>query len=221
MGEPRDLTVPNVLFLKVHTNGLYRPELPREDEGQPWVLECAAALCNASGVTTNQFCHLIKPEGHRIKDGAAEKHGLSDWALAQVGVPLPRVIGALSDMLRTAVIEHMRVVTYSDFDPRVITAAFSRVAVGLGRPPEHFDRFWSARPLTEFIVLQHPFCQLACKLESEIEGADYRWPTLEEAVAGVLGHELPALPRDAWTDICAIRDLYFHFLRNGQIEAAA
>lgn len=220
MTQMRDLTVPTVLLLKCHTSGLYRTDLDREDEGQPFLMEVAAALCNEAGVVTNHMAHLIKPEGRRAKDGAVAKHGLSDWALAQVGIPLPRVMGALGDMLKTSVMEGMKVVTFNDFDPKVVTAAFSRVAVGLNKTPGYFDRLWYARPLTEFIALQHPYCQLSCHLESEVEGADYRWPTLEEAASIVLKRELEPM-RDAWTDLMVLKDLYFHFLAAGHFEKAA
>lgn len=211
----RDLSVPKLLFLDLETSGLYREDLPLTDEAQPWCCSVAAMLCNEAGVTTNVFMHTVKPEGRKSKPKALAAHGLSDWALAQVGIPEPRVLGALSDMLRTTPPDAMRVVSYGDMDPMVITSLFARFAVKQNKDPALYSRLWASRRRTEFVNLMDPYATQACRIESE---RGYKWPTLHEATEIVLGRKPQEGYRDALEDVGMIRDLYFAFAGQGLIE---
>lgn len=215
----RDLTVPKLLFLKVSTSGLYREDLPLTDEGQPWCCEIAAMLCNDAGARTQAFACLIKADGRKSKTAATEVHGLSDWALAQVGVPESRVIGLLGDMLKTAPPDAMKVITWGDMDPMIISSLFARFAVRQGKDASAYSRLWAARARTEYINLMDPWATNAC----QIPGADggYKWPTLDEAAATILGRDPVDGHRDAWRDLETSRDLYFALVDLGVVEREA
>lgn len=215
----RDLTVPKNLFLKVSTSGLYREDLPLTDEGQPWCCEIAAMLCNDAGVATNRFAHLIKADGRKSKTAATEVHGISDWALSQVGVPESRVIGLLGDMLKTAPPDAMKVITWSEMDPMIISSLFARFAVKQGKDASAYSRLWAARARTERVNLMDPWATNACQIAGAEGG--YKWPTLDEAAQIILGREPVEGHRDAWRDLETLRDLYFSLVGRGIVEREA
>lgn len=222
MAEKRDLTVPELLFLNCQSSGLIREDLPLDDVGQPWPMQVSAVLCNSTGSITNLFSHLVKAEGRTAKDAAVAIHGISPWASTQVGVPEPRVLGVLGDMLKTVSAYGMKVVTFSSFDQRVISSAFARFAASQGKPGA-YARLWEARTGVEFITLQAPWLTQVCKLPSEFEGGEYRWPSMNEAAMAVLGH--PARPdeevRDSFREVMTLKDLFFALKAKGMFAEAA
>jgi len=217
----RDFSIPSILFLDLETSGLYLDKRSAFDPAQPWAMACAAMLCNEAGIITNAFTHIIKADGRTTKENALKVHGITAQATARIGVPEPRVLGMLADMLKTAPVQGMRVVTYGDFDARIIGSLFSRFGESQGKPTA-YDRLWTARPGTQFIDLLKPWCQQACKLPSGFETSEFKWPTLDESAEIILGRPPRTGAHDAWEDMLILRDLYFHFQRAGifQREAA-
>lgn len=222
MTEARDLSVPSVLLLNVETSGLYRDDLTPFDPGQPWAMSVAAMLCNEGGVVTQMMSHIIKADGRTAKENAVKVHGIPARITAQIGVPEPRVLGMLADMLKTAIPTAMKVVTYGDLDRRIITSLFSRFGESQGKP-NGYDRLWAARPGTEFVNLMTPWCQQACKLKSEFESGEYRWPTLDEAAQTLLGRAPREGFHDSFQDLLILKDLYLELALRGLFnrEAAA
>ncbi|AMX93752.1 MULTISPECIES: hypothetical protein [Mesorhizobium] len=221
MTEPRNLSAPEILFLKLETSGLYRKDISIDDSAQPWCPEIAAALCNRSGLITNHFAHMVKSDGRTIKENAEKVHGISARASSQVGIPEPRVLGALSDMLKTAPLDsHIKVVTFGDMDRMVVASLFARFALASGKKSDAYDRLWLNRPLIEFIDLQKPYAQQLCKLPSEFEGGlgDFKWPSLDEAGSIILGQPAHEGLRDAWSDLVTMKALYFRFAEMGLFE---
>lgn len=221
MTEERDLSVPQLVFLKVETSGLYRNDLSREDPGQPFAMEIAGMLCNRAGAITNCFSHIIRPEGRVTQANALKIHGISDRVASQVGIAESRVIGVLSDLLRTPIVTGLKVVSYTEFDPNIISSLFARFAVAQGKGANVYDRLWAKRPLIEFVSLQTPWCTQACKLEMDGTTEDYRRPSLYEAAEIILGKTEHPKHHDAMTGMLYVRDLYFHFDRQGYFEVAA
>lgn len=221
MAETRDLTIPNLLFLKVHSSGLYREDLSPTDASQPWAMQVAAMLCNEAGSVSNSFSHIVKADGRTAKENAVRVHGISAWATTQVGVPEARILGLLADLLKTTPVSAMKVITYGDFDRRIVSSLYQRFGEKERGNPMAFAKLWESRPGTEFINLMAPWCQVTCKLPSEIEGGDYRWPTLEEAAEIILGRPPREGFRDAYEDLCVQRDLYFELARRGFFTAEA
>ncbi|RWD00131.1 MAG: hypothetical protein EOS58_30590 [Mesorhizobium sp.] len=220
MPETRNVSNPNILLLKLSTSGLYRKDLSIDDQGQPWCPEVAAALCNSDGVVTQQFAHIVKSDGRTVKDNALAVHGVTARVSSQVGIPEPRVLGCLSDILKTAPLDsYTRVVTFGDMDRMVVASLFARFALASGKKSDAYDRLWLTRPLIEFVDLQKPYAQQLCKLPSEFEGGgDYKWPSLDEAGSIILGQPAHEGLRDAWSDLVTMKNLYFHFSASGLFE---
>lgn len=225
MTESRDTSTPDILLLKLHTSGLYRKDISIDDSAQPWCPEIAAALCNRSGAMLNAFTHVIKSDGRTIKENAEKVHGITARASSQIGIPEPRVLGALSDMLKTAPLDsHMKVVTFGDMDRMVVASLFARFALASGKKSDAYDRLWLNRPLIEFVDLQKPYAQQLCKLPSEFEGGgfgDYKWPSLDEAGSIILGQPATEGLRDAWSDLMTMKALFFRFAEMGLFERDA
>jgi hypothetical protein len=210
----RDLTVPNLLFIEAASSGLLREDLPLSDAAQPWPMQVSAMLCNESGAMTSVFSHIVKADGRTAKENAVKVHGISAWATTQIGVPEPRVLGLLGDLLKTVPMTAMKVVSYTDFEPRLISGAFARFGESQGKPGS-YARLWERRVGTEFIILQRPWCQEICKLPSNVEGGDYRWPSLDEAAQIILGRPPREGFHDAFTDMLLLRDIYFALQARG------
>lgn len=214
MTEARDLSVPTVLFIDCESSGLIREDLPLNDAGQPWPMQVGAMLCNEAGVALNHFSLLIKAEGRTAKENAVKVHGISAWVTAQIGVPEPRVLGLLGDLLKTIPKTSMKVVSYGNFDHRLISSAMARFAESQNRPGS-FHRLWEGRPGTEFIDLQKPWCQQLCKIKTDFESNEFKWPTLDEAASIILGRAPREGHHDAFGDLLLLKDLYFEIQRRG------
>lgn len=216
MADVRDLAPPRILILDVETSGLYRKDLSIDDPAQPWIMEAGAALCTESGTMTNFFKFIVKADGRKAKEKAVEVHGITDRATALVGIPEARLLGVLTDFLKTAPLDvALKVVTFGDFDMKVIASVLARFAVSQNKPSNTYDRLWLARPLTEFVDLQKPYCQLACKLPSEFDGEDYKWPSLDEACEIMLGQPPREGFHDAFEDMLRLKALYFECAKRG------
>lgn len=223
MPDARDLSVPNLLFLKVSTSGLYRDDLSPTDAAQPWVMHGALMLCNEAGATINMCSHLIKSDGRAAKENAVKVHGISAWATTQVGIPESRFLGILADLLKTIPVHAMKVVTFGEFDRRIISSLYQRFGEKERGNPMAFSKLWESRAGTEFVNLQAPWVQQACGLPSEIPG-ELKWPTLDEAAQIILGASPREGFRDAYEDLCVIREIYFSLAARGffgKTESAA
>lgn len=216
----RDFTAPSIMLMDVETSGFLRKDLTLDDPAQPWALQIAACLCNRSGVITNMFSHIIKAENRRTTSGAFKTHGISHAVTARIGVPEPRVLGTLLDMLKTAPLdEPLKLVTYGDFDIPVISSLLARFAVSQGKPSTSYDRVWHSRPMVEHVNLMVPFCQDVCQIPNTSDfGQDFKWPSLDEAAEMILGRPPREGHHDAWTDMLLLKDLYFHFQNLGVFD---
>lgn len=213
--QPRDFAVPDILLLDVETSGLPIDALPYDDDGQPWAPQMAAALCTPNGTMINFFSNIIKAEGREIKQGALAVHGITKSATSQVGTQEQRNLGMLLDYL--AVAGPLKVVTFTKFDGKILTSLFARFAGKQGKAHNAYARRWAEKTHVEFIDLQKPYCQQACKIETDFDDGSFKWPTLEEAADILLG--LP--PRDgfhdAFEDLLTLRALYFYALASGAL----
>src|SRR5690606_38881990 len=152
----REVSAPKLLFLKLHSTGLYRETLSQWDEGQPVPVEIAHMLCDEQGNAINVNCNIVKSEGRIPQEGAIAVHGITNQMAAQWGLPEPRLIGLLADALKTLPYKHMKVVSYHEFDHRIVSASLSRMGRSMA-PQRDFSRLWELRPQTEFIFLQEPW----------------------------------------------------------------
>lgn len=209
------LLPPTILLLDVETSGLMRKDLSFDDPGQPWIMRVGAALCNTDGVILNHCSHLIKAEGRTVQEGANKVHGLTQRANSQMGLPEPRVLGVLTDMLRTAPFdEPLNIVTYGDFDFMVLASLFARFATSQRKPANTYDHLLLTRPHRTYWNLMTPVAQFHCALPSVFEdGGDPKYPSLDEACEMMLG--MPPRPgqHDPWEDLLRTKALYFECRR--------
>lgn len=216
-----NLAAPSALLLDTKTSGLYLENLKMDDPQQPWVPSLAAALITKAGTFVSHMSFLIKAEGRKIKANAFNEHGITDVACSQYGVPEPRVLGLLTDLLKTAPMSALRVVTYGDLDPKILGSLLARFAISQNKPSTTFDRLWLARPGIELIDIMKPYAQQVCKLPPTVEGLDYKWPSLSEAAEIVLARPPRPGLSDAWDDLLTLRDLYVTFDRRGFFNRGA
>lgn len=210
---------PNVLLIDAETSGLWRKNLSYDDPQQPWIVSCAFALCEPCGNFVNFGKFLIKPEGRAIQTGAENVHGITTREASQFGIPEPRFLGVMGDLLKTMPMDgYIRVISYGEFDKKVLGSLFARFAVSQGKVSSAYDRLWTARPFVEFIDLMQPWCQMLCKLPSGFDDGSYKWPTLDEAAAEILGKEPRVGTHNAWEDMLILRDLYLRFRELGHFK---
>ncbi|MCW5720750.1 MAG: hypothetical protein KIS86_06370 [Devosia sp.] len=220
--EGRGLKPPQVLLVKCHSSGLYNDSLPISHDGQPVLVELAHMLIDENGRSGNINSNIVKSEGRVTQAEASRVHGLTNWEISQVGAKQARIVGLLTDLLRTLPYKHMKVVSYTAFDAKVIGAALARLGDQMS-PKKDFSNLWLARPLTEFIDLQDPWARLECKLVDPEGG--YRRPSLIEAERHILGRDRTQGPwRDlpmALVDVLCLRDLYLKFAKDGVLHEEA
>lgn len=222
MAESRKLSPPAVLFLDVETSGLWIKTLSIDDPQQPWCPSIAACLCTAEGEIVQHFSLIVKPEGRTIKDGALKVHGITTRTASQLGVPEARVLGLLGDMLKTAPLDsYLRVATFGDFDPRVISSLFARFAISQNKPSSAYDRLFLRRPLIEFVNIMSPYAEQVCKIPSEQVPGTFKFPSLDEARQLILGKQPREGHQSAWEDMLDTRDIYLELRKRGLIREIA
>lgn len=210
---------PSLLFIDAESSGLWKKALPYDDSQQPWIVSCAFALCDSEGGFANFGKFLIKPEGRTIQKGAEDVHGITAREASQFGIPEARFLGIVGDLLKTMPLEsYIRVISYGDFDPKILGSLFQRFATSQGKPPNSYDRLWKNRPLVEFVDIMQPYAQQLCKIPSGFEDGSYKWPSLDEAAEIILGREPRQGRHDAWQDMLILRDLYLHCRSQGMFR---
>jgi hypothetical protein len=217
------IAIPNIIFIDLKTSGLYLRGESIDSTQQPWAPYIAAMQCNDTGQVINHFSAYIKPDSRLVKGGALEKHGIDHKACGRLGIPEARALGLLSDMLKVGPFEsHMKIVTYGEMDKMVIASLFARFAISLNKPSSAFDRLWLTRPMTTFVDLQKPYAQQICKLPSDADHNEYRWPRFDEACEIILGRT-PGDRRDSLEDLLLLKEMYFNLDRRGffpEVQAA-
>jgi hypothetical protein len=213
---------PNILLIDAETSGLWKKALSYDDPQQPWIVSCAFALCTHDGEFINHGKFLIKPEGRTIQSGAENVHGITAREASQFGIPEARFLGVMGDLLKTMPMEsYIRVISFGEFDSKVLGSLFARFAISQNKPSSAFDRLWLRRPYVEFIDLMTPWCQQLCKLPSTFDGGDYKWPSLDEAASIILGREPREGSHDSWQDMLILRDLYLRLRELGHFAEPA
>lgn len=213
------LKPPNVLFMDIETSSLWNRTLTIEDPQQPWAVSLAFALCSDDGEFQNFGRFLIKPEGRSIQTKAGDVHGITTREASQFGVPEARILGLLSDCLKTMPMDsYIRVVSFGDFDACVISSLFARFATSQGKPSNTYDRLWRHRPLVEFVNLMTPYAEQICKIPSKEVPGSLKWPSLDEAAEIILGREPRVGKHDSWQDMLILRDLYIRIREMGMLK---
>lgn len=202
------------LFLKLETSGLYRSELAPESNAQPWAISVAAEYADETGNRYGAFDFLIKPSNRPVKPGAFEAHGIDPKLCERIGIAEAPVLALLADIAGKC----RAVITYGDLDNRVIDSLLYKLSEQMGKPRETFVKKWRRTGLT-FIDIQKPACQMECKLPSDKDDEEFRWPTLIESYTKVFGDT--ESPKNAWDKLVMISDLFFHLRDRGHFQEVA
>ncbi|GHB33799.1 hypothetical protein GCM10007094_23340 [Pseudovibrio japonicus] len=208
-----------LLFLDLVTSGLLRDELPLGHSSQPWAIKIAAELADAEGNRVTAIDVLIKAERRPIKPQAKELHGIEERRCEQLGVRQNPVLALLSDMAGKA----LRVVTYGDFDRRIITSQLTSLEEQTRAKKGAFVGRWE-RPGLEFLNIQDPVCTRECGLlrnPEDSEDDQLRWPSMNEACKQLLAEPIEIDKADAWSGLGATKALFFELLNRGHFENAA
>jgi len=151
------------LVLDSETTGLpVSYDAPSSDvHSWPRAVQIAWEAFDAHGRRTDAQCHIVRPQGFTIPEEAVEIHGISTSIAMRAGVPVTKVLRALSAVLRNASV----VVAHNlKFDAGVLGAEYHR----LGKRPQ-FDRkiqVCTMEAATEYCALPGPY--------------GFKWPTLSE-----------------------------------------
>lgn len=190
MAEKRTYGPVKTMIVRCHSTSLYRDDLNAWDEAQPFACELGYLLTDENGAVPDVVSNIIRTEGRISQSQATAIHGLSAQQCDQFGASEMKAIGLMTDLLKVPTYRHMKVVTYTEHDQRVITAMISRIGKRVGK---NFANLWETRPQTEFITLQDPFARTMCRLPADEGG--YRRPTLREAEKLVPHFDRAALER--------------------------
>lgn len=202
------------LVTGISTSGLINRALPLDDASQPWPVSVAAALYDDAGEKHQHINLRVRAAGRLISPGATEAHGISSRDAERCGVIEAVALAAMVGL-----------------------AADAEAVVGFGMPHIR-DVVVSAllrakpepRPTTRWLRpgLQHidliPPAAAACKLPSEHESGQYRWPRMEDACRLLLGtgeaeaRRINSLGDDAWSDMERAAAVFFQLKSENMIE---
>jgi DNA polymerase III epsilon subunit-like protein len=166
-------------------------------------VQLGAQLFDLRGIKRAHLTALIKPSGWEMEPEAEAVHGISTQDCHRYGISLPEALVPLRGLVQASgriVAHHM------NFDRRVIGAAIHR-AGGEGV-------WWHRAGAKMFCTMEASTPVL--KLPGQFGGD--KFPSLEEAVAGLCpGQELP-VKHDADSDIAACHAVYRALVAGGYVQ---
>lgn len=191
-----------LLFCKIATADKMRDGEP------PMIVSLAAELTDAAGAPLDFFHTRVRIGNGSVKPEAQEVHGISSRMAARDGVSVITALGMLCGLVAQAKYLIGHAIT---FDRDVAVGALQR----LDKDPSKLVR--PGLQLIDTMTAATP----VCRLPSERNDGQYRWPTLDAACEAIL-HELPVSGyRNAWTDMGKIKRLYFALRELQVLESAA
>lgn len=199
-----------LLCIDLETSGLIRKDLPLGDPAQPWAIRLAALHMDMQGRRLNAIDVTIKPDGRKVKADAAAVHGVDTAVAERIGVQEAPILHFLAQVAGKA----HTVITFGDFDATVIESLFIGLENRLNKPPGTFRNRW-VRPGLQFVDIQKPACQMACRLPPPFENADYAWPSLDAASEIILGEKPREGVHDPWDDLGRTVRLYLALKERG------
>lgn len=202
-----------ILFVHLATSDLMKRGLPLTDPAQPWVCGLAAALATPAGETVSYLSTLVQPDaGMQIRPEATARHGIETREAAKTGIGGILALGILCQFARKAdvVVGHA-----IDFEKAVVESVLMRAGKD--------TRLWT-RPGLRFIdtmAAATPFCRI--EATPPREDGQFKWPSLSEACASLLGDEPAAGPVTPQAALVSVIRLFKHLSDRGafaDLEAA-
>lgn len=175
------------------------------DSQYPWPVHIGAALFDEAGHDLALFSSGIRADGRAITSEAAKVHGITTQQAGRSGVP---EIVALSAVCHLASQARYLIGFNIEFDRDVLVAAILR---------HNQDPRRLLRPGLLIIDVMKPAAAF-CKLASE--SGSYRWPSLDEACALLIGEPARTGHHSAWDDLQRTKRLYLWLRDRGAFETA-
>ncbi|MBO6755699.1 MAG: hypothetical protein JJ902_05200 [Roseibium sp.] len=201
------------LFLKIDTSGLLRNDLPLSSDQQPWAVRIAFEHTDRDGKRINAIDVLVKADGRSIKPGALDVHGVSLRESEQLGLKEAATLHMLADAAGKSDLA----ISYAEFDTQVIDSLLIRLAAALKKDPETYRRRWR-RPGLTFLTIQDPVAKIECALSSEVDGEEWRRPTLAEACDILLPAGAQVSGSTTWTNLERTARLFFTLRDKGHFQ---
>lgn len=156
------------LVFDTETSGLWRDDLPLEDDAQPHLLQLSAALVDDDWNIRGEITSLVRPTGWSIEPEASEVHGITEMDATRFGIPDWLLLGAFRSM-----VDQARVVVAQnlEWERKLILSAVLRT----GNAPDFWTRI---PPERRFCTMEQSAPVLG--LEGKIPGVP-KFPTLAEA----------------------------------------
>jgi len=161
-----------ILAINTETSGLIPKDAEIGSSQFPWPVSVAALLFDFDGRDHAVVHTRIRADGRTIGSEAQSVHGISSREAGRSGVP---EVVAMSMVCHLA--GQARILTGFGvgFDRSIVESAIVR----LGQDPKRLVR--TGLQVVDLLVPSTPFC----KRQREAPDGGYRWPILDEAMAGI------------------------------------
>jgi len=189
-----------ILLIDTETSGLFNYRDRADAEGQPRMIQLAAALIDDAEPSSNEFCDIpIRPDGWQMDDALAEKlgHSMTNAWLLEHGRPVSEAIEKY-EAFHTAcdLIAGFNI----PFDQKMMRAELRRA----GRPDRYAEK-------PEFCIMRamSPLAKVP-----KARGGGFKLPKLEEAYQFAFGEPMQGA-HNAYGDVVAAARLFGWLRRNG------
>lgn len=197
-----------ILAIDLETSGLPPKGIEPGHDQYPWPVQVGAVLFDMDGRDRAIFGTRIRSDGRSISKGAADVHGMSTRDAGRSGVP---EIAALAIVCHFAA-EASYITGYNaEFDRDILQSSLLR----LGK-----DGRKLMRPGLQLVDLMKPSACL-CKLPSERDDGQYKWPRLSDAMTIIRNERPRKRAHDALDDAKAAKRLFLSLVHRNVLEIAA
>lgn len=191
-----------LFFYDTETTGLPLYHEPSESEGQPHIVQLAAAVIDSDTRDVVASLDLtIRPDGWVIPDEVAEIHGITTEIALATGIDEELAVRAFHQLWVTS---HQRIGHNESFDARIIRIGMKRFM----KDDELADAY-KAGPAQCTARMATPICLLpptaAMKAKTSFK---YKTPTLSEAYLHFFGEPLENA-HSAWADVEACWKIFW------------
>jgi DNA polymerase III epsilon subunit-like protein len=197
-----------ILSLDCETSSLIPKDAVPGSAQFPWPVQIGAVLFNLDGHDRASFGSRIRADGRTVSSQAAQIHGISSREAGKSGVP--EIIG-LSIVCAFAAEAQIITGFNIEFDRAVLESALIR----LGK-----DARKLMRPGLQAVGLMQPAAAFT-KLNSGREDGAYKFPRLDEALAGIRNEQPRQGHHDALRDAMAAKRLFLSLHHRGALDIAA
>lgn len=189
----------NILVFDTETTGLPLWNDPSDDPRQPYIVDIAASLFDATGLETKRFDAIVKP-GVPIPEELARLHGITTEMAMEQGIEMRDAHEGFMALVAEADI----IVGHNvSFDIRLARIQAARVTGDKWDNP--CSTFCTMRRTTNLVRALGPKAR---------HSTDWKWPTLIEATRHFFNEDHAGAHR-ARPDCDAAARIYFHLKEQG------